>query len=427
MLGIPEKIVKNPGYKLHVVNTNKYKTNTLVWKMKAPLEKETVTLRALLPHVLQSSTETYPSTTKLRTYLDDLYGASLFVDLAKKGEYHIMTFTMEIANEKFLTDSTPLLAKAFELLTEIIFKPNLENNAFTKDTVEKEKRTLKQRIQSIYDDKMKYSSVRLIEEMCKDEPFQLEANGVKEDVDAITPEALYSYYKKALSEDEIDFYVIGDVSEEEVKNLAGQFITLEERAPKPVHRHERKSIETPQEVIEKQDVKQGKLNIGYRTNVYYGDEEYYALQVFNGIFGGFSHSKLFINVREKASLAYYAASRLESHKGLLLVMSGIDYKNYDKAVSIIKAQMEAIQNGDFTEEELSQTKAVIKNQLLETIDVARGLVEVLYHNVMVGKDITLEEWFQKTDTVTKEDIVDVSKNIQLDTIYFLTGTEGQSE
>jgi predicted Zn-dependent peptidase len=427
MLGIPEKIVKNPGYKLHVVNTNKYKTNTLVWKMKAPLEKETVTLRALLPHVLQSSTETYPSTTKLRTYLDDLYGASLFVDLAKKGEYHIMTFTMEIANEKFLTDSTPLLAKAFELLTEIIFKPNLENNAFTKDTVEKEKRTLKQRIQSIYDDKMKYSSVRLIEEMCKDEPFQLEANGVKEDVDAITPEALYSYYKKALSEDEIDFYVIGDVSEEEVKNLAGQFITLEERTPKPVHRHERKSIETPQEVIEKQDVKQGKLNIGYRTNVYYGDEEYYALQVFNGIFGGFSHSKLFINVREKASLAYYAASRLESHKGLLLVMSGIDHKNYDKAVSIIKAQMEAIQNGDFTEEELSQTKAVIKNQLLETIDVARGLVEVLYHNVMVGKDITLEEWFQKTDTVTKEDIVDVSKNIQLDTIYFLTGTEGQSE
>lgn len=425
MLRIPEKIVKNPGYKLHVVNTNKYKTNTLVWKMKAPLEKETVTLRALLPHVLQSSTETYPSTTKLRTYLDDLYGASLFVDLAKKGEYHIMTFTMEIANEKFLTDSTPLLAKAFELLTEIIFKPNLDNNAFTKDTVEKEKRTLKQRIQSIYDDKMKYSSVRLIEEMCKDEPFQLEANGVKEDVDAITPEALYSYYKKALSEDEIDFYVIGDVSEEEVKNLAGQFITLEERTPKPVHRHERKSIETPQEVIEKQDVKQGKLNIGYRTNVYYGDEEYYALQVFNGIFGGFSHSKLFINVREKASLAYYAASRLESHKGLLLVMSGIDHKNYDKAVSIIKAQMEAIQNGDFTEEELSQTKAVIKNQLLETIDVARGLVEVLYHNVMVGKDITLEEWFQKTDTVTKEDIVDVSKNIQLDTIYFLTGTEGQ--
>jgi predicted Zn-dependent peptidase len=427
MLGIPEKIVKNPGYKLHVVNTNKYKTNTLVWKMKAPLEKETVTLRALLPHVLQSSTETYPSTTKLRTYLDDLYGASLFVDLAKKGEYHIMTFTMEIANEKFLTDSTPLLAKAFELLTEIIFKPNLENDAFTKDTVEKEKRTLKQRIQSIYDDKMKYSSVRLIEEMCKGEPFQLEANGVKEDVDAITPETLYSYYKKALSEDEIDFYVIGDVSEEEVKNLAEQFITLEERTPKSAHRHERKSIETPQEVIEKQDVKQGKLNIGYRTNVYYGDEEYYALQVFNGIFGGFSHSKLFINVREKASLAYYAASRLESHKGLLLVMSGIDHKNYDKAVSIIKAQLEAIQNGDFTEEELSQTKAVIKNQLLETIDVARGLVEVLYHNVIVGKNITLEEWFQKTDMVTKEEIVDVSKNIQLDTIYFLTGTEGQSE
>ena len=119
---------------------------------------------------------------------------------------------------------------------------------------------------------------------------------------------------------------------------------------------------------------------------YYGDADYYAFQVFNGIFGGFSHSKLFINVREKASLAYYVASRLESHKGLMLVMSGIDNKNYDQAVSIIKEQMKAMTAGDFSEEKIEQTKAVIKNQLLETIDTSRGMVEILYHNV-VSKNI----------------------------------------
>lgn len=165
--------------------------------------------------------------------------------------------------------------------------------------------------------------------------------------------------------------------------------------------------------------------MGYRTNIVYGDPDYNALQVFNGIFGGFSHSKLFINVREKASLAYYAASRLESHKGLMMVMSGIDLKNYDQAVQIINEQMEAMKKGDFTEKELEQTKAVIQNQMLETIDTARGMVEVLYHNVVSGHDISLDDWLNGMQTATKEEIISVAKKIDLDTIYFLTGTEAE--
>jgi predicted Zn-dependent peptidase len=145
--------------------------------------------------------------------------------------------------------------------------------------------------------------------------------------------------------------------------------------------------------------------------------------VFNGIFGGFSHSKLFINVREKASLAYYAASRLESHKGLMMVMSGIDLKNYDQAVGIIHEQLEAMKNGDFTDQELEQTKAVIQNQILETIDTSRGLTEILYHNVVAATNINLDKWLEEMQKVTKEEIVEVAKKIQMDTIYFLTGTE----
>ena len=183
---------------------------------------------------------------------------------------------------------------------------------------------------------------------------------------------------------------------------------------------QRKTVRDVKEIKEAQDVKQGKLNIGFRTNVLYGDEDYYAIQVYNGIFGGYSHSKLFINVREKASLAYYVASRLESHKGLMLVMSGIDNSNYEQAVSIIKEQIQAMNNGDFTEDEISQTKAVIKNQLLETIDTSRGIVEILYHNVVSKENISLDDWISKMDKVSKADIMKVANNIELDTIYFLT-------
>ncbi|MEH7073565.1 pitrilysin family protein [Neobacillus drentensis] len=418
-----EKITNLNGFKLHVIPTEKYKTNTLIWKMKAPLTKEDVTKRALLPQVLQSSSAKFPSTTALRSYLDELYGATLYVDLSKKGEYHVMSFSLEIANEKFLSDPSPLLRKGFELLADILTNPNKKGNGFDAETVEKEKRTLKQRIQSVFDDKMRYSNVRLIQEMCKGEPYALEVNGDATYVDAITSENLYEYYQNAFQQDEMDLYIIGDVNEEEVKKYASELLQFENRTSKKLDQQKVNINRQVNEVKEQQDVKQGKLNIGYRTNIVYGDPDYFALQVFNGIFGGFSHSKLFINVREKASLAYYAASRLESHKGLMMVMSGIDLKNYDQAVGIIHDQLEAMKNGDFTEEELVQTKAVIQNQILETIDTSRGLTEILYHNVVSDANINLDAWLEEMQKVTKEEIVAVAKKIETDTIYFLTGTE----
>ncbi|WP_431307245.1 EF-P 5-aminopentanol modification-associated protein YfmF [Ferdinandcohnia quinoae] len=420
---IDEKEQQINGLTLHTITTDKYKTNTLVLKMKAPLEAEFVTQRALLPYVLQSETKNYPSSTILRTFLDGLYGASLNVDLSKKGEYHVITIRVEIANELFLKDKTPLLNKAITLLSDIILSPVLENGVFKSSTVEKEKRSLKQRIQAVYDDKMRYSNLRLVEEMCKGEPYQLHVNGRIDDIEKISAQSLYEYYHKVIAEDEIDLYIIGNIDPTEVEKMVSSCFKFSNQIKSQPPTSTDKKISNVNEVIEKEDVKQGKLNIGYRTNTTYSDPDYDALQVFNGIFGGFSHSKLFINVREKESLAYYAASRVESHKGLLMVMSGIEFKNFDKAVTIIKEQMDAMLQGDFTDETLSQTKAVIKNQLLETIDTSRGVAEVLYHNVISMKKRSIDEWMNGIQEVTKEQVIEVGKKIELDTIYFLTGME----
>lgn len=418
-----EKIVKQNGLKVHLVPTKKFKTNTLVFKMKSPLQKEEATIRAILPHVLQSGTNTYPSITALRTYLEDLYGATLFVDLQKKGEYHVISITIEIANEKFLKDAEPLLEKAIQLLGDILLNPKVENNSFDKNIVEAEKRTLKQRIQAVYDDKMRYANLRLVEEMCKNEPYAVPVNGYLEDVDTITAESLYTYYQKAINEDELDLYIVGDFTEDEVLQMIKQTFSFPDRQSKQIEKTNQPIRNTEHVVIEKQDVAQGKLNIGMRTNVSYGDKDYFALQIFNGLFGGFPHSKLFVNVREKESLAYYAASRLESHKGLLMVMTGIETKNYEKALSIIKDQLQAMKNGSFTKEELAQTKAVIQNQMMETLDTSRGLIEVLYHNVVSQTNVTDEIWRTEINKVTKETVIKVGEKIQLDTIYFLSGME----
>ncbi|MEC1260933.1 pitrilysin family protein [Bacillus swezeyi] len=414
------------GITSHIVKTEKFKTVSIIFKMLAPLTKADVTNRSLFPHVLLRGTSTHPKTAELRTYLDELYGTSVSTDLSKKGEQHIISFRLDIANEKYLKDQTPLLEKGLELLSEIIFSPALEEGAFQPLYVSQEKRTLKQRIQAVYNDKMRYSNLRLIQEMCKDEPYALHVNGELEDVEDITPQSLYEAYTKAINEDQLDIYVVGDVDEQQVEAYISSYFNTKEREAGPAPQIQRNYSPEPQEVVEDSDVKQGKLNMGFRTNTHFTDEDYPALQLFNGLFGGFSHSKLFINVREKASLAYYAASRIESFKGLLMVMSGIEVGNYQKAVDIIKEQFQEMKKGSFTEEAISQTKAVIKNQILETIDTPYGLIEFIYQQAAAQTEFSLEEWLQRIDDVTKEDIIEVGKKIELDTTYFLKGTEGAS-
>ncbi|MDP7992747.1 pitrilysin family protein [Bacillus sp. MHSD_36] len=412
------------GLRVHIIPTDKYKTNTFVFRFKAPLNEETVTERALLPYVLQSATEKLPSVIRLRQYLEELYGSSLAVDVSKKGEDHIISIYVDIANEVYLHDAPPLFEKALSMLSDIVLHPATEGNGFLPSIVESEKRALLQRIEATYDDKMRYANERLIEEMCKVEPYRLSANGKKESVSSITNESLYQYYQKVLAEDEMDLYIIGDILENAV-DLVSKYFSISARPARErnVLLHKRNNEE--KEVVEQQELKQSKLHIGYRTFITYKDEDYFALQLFNGLFGGFSHSKLFVNVREKNSLAYYAASRFESHKGLLFVMSGIEAKNYEKAVEIIKEQMLAMQNGDFSEEEMHQTKSVIQNQILEAIDTPRGFVEMLYHGIISDRTRPVEEWLTGIESVTKEEIVKVAKNIALDTIYFLQGTEGE--
>ncbi|KMK77275.1 EF-P 5-aminopentanol modification-associated protein YfmF [Alkalihalobacillus pseudalcaliphilus] len=410
--------------KAHLVQTEKFKTYSIVMMIEAPLEADTVAGRALLPEVLQSTTAKTNQRAKFRQRLDDMYGAMLATDVQKKGENHVISIRIDVANEKFLSEGTSLLQEGISLLHEVIFEPNIENEQFKQEIVESEKRSLIQRIESVFDDKMRYANMRITEEMCKDERYALTSFGTKEQVQAITPQSLYTAYQKMLAQSRFNLYIVGDFEEASVKeiveqtfanvNVSSQYQALETSTPTEIKE---------KVVFDKQDVKQGKLHIGFRAHTTFADPDYVAMKVCNGLFGGFSHSKLFINVREKESLAYYAASRFESHKGLLMVMSGIEFSKYGRAVEIIKEQMDAMKAGDFSEAELEQTKAMLINQLLESVDVARGFVELSYHQVVSDHQRTVYDWIEEVKAVTKKQVVAAAKKIELDTIYFLKGKE----
>lgn len=428
MNGTYEETVNENGINFHFVPTEKFKTISITAKFKAPLKRDTITQRALLPYVLQQGTRTYPDRSTLQRKLDSLYGAVLSLNGAKKGNYHIMTIRLETANQKFISDESSIMDEAIELFKEIIYDPNHTNGSFPPAVVAREKDTLKQKINAITDDKMQFANMRLIDEMCHDERYNLHVHGYEEDLELITAESLYMYYKSMLQEDQLDIYVSGDITSKDMKaKLFSAFQSdgrpgLMQAAPETqTYRNQ------PNVVIEKQPVQQAKLHFGYRTHITFRDDDYFALHVFNGLFGGFPSSKLFINVREKNSLAYYAASRFESHKGLLFVFSGIAPNDYHEAREIIELQMEAMRNGDFTEEEMVDTKELIVNQLLETMDHSKGIVELLYQQVVGETDLSPDTLIEGIKNVSKEEVIKVANKLHLDTVYLLTNQEGDTD
>lgn len=410
------------GIHVHMLPVDKFKTNLISVHIHLPLQEETVTLASLLPHVMRRGSQRYPDMTAIQRHLNELYGAEFHVEVNKKGEKQYIVFQMEILNEQFISEEIQLLEEGFAFLGEMIYAPLLEGEGFARGYVELEKESLRKKIEGLIDDKMRYANQRLTEEMCKDEPYRLLAQGIKEQIPDLTAEQLYGFYQKVIETYPIDVYIVGNFAEEKALHYIDKYFSRGkgEKQTVPPTDYQRKGREE-KVVTEEMDVSQGKLNIGLRTHINFAEDEYMPLMMYNGVLGGFPHSKLFTNVREKASLAYYAVSRLESSKGLMMIMSGIESDNFDKAVKIIKEQLKMMADGEISDLEIQQTKAALGNQFQESFDSARGLIEFDYLGQLNGKARSLTETIQGLENISKEDIMAVGKKIELDTIYFLRG------
>ncbi|MGG4496695.1 EF-P 5-aminopentanol modification-associated protein YfmF [Brevibacillus reuszeri] len=416
------------GMNVHILPTAKFKTTTIVTMIEQALSEENVTKTALLAMVMKRATARFPETKRLRAHLDYLYGAIFDVDVMKKGERQILQIYMEVPNEKYLSKDATLLEAAIQFVGDMLTRPLVENGTFLEKYMNQEKETLRKRMESLIDDKMKYANQRVTEEMCKDEPFSLLVQGRVDDLPGITGEDLYSYYKEIMTNNPINMFVVGDVEQQNVSEIIRSQVPLERSDVKGFQvNQEQKQITTEREVIDRLDVGQAKLNIGCRTQITYKDDDYPALLLYNGILGGFPHSKLFVNVREKESLAYYAVSRLESHKGIMMIMSGIDVNKYQRAVEIIKQQLELMEKGTISDEELGLTRATLSNQFRELLDSARGMIDFTYNGVISGRKRQLDELLKAISSVTLDEIKQVADKVKIDTIYLLRDKKGEAQ
>ncbi|MGI6485039.1 MAG: EF-P 5-aminopentanol modification-associated protein YfmF [Tepidanaerobacteraceae bacterium] len=412
------RVLQN-GVNLYVYPTRKFKTLTFCLFMHQSLKKDTATKTALLPFVLRRGTKSFPTTRLLNLHLEGLYGADLGADVIKRGESHILQFFIETIGPKY-KDGEGILDEALNVFREFILDPVTEGNRFKKDYVEQEKDVLKRNIESLYSDKFNYAIERCFQEMCKEEDFSIYRYGNIEDLPKIDNQNLYYYYLDCLKKCPLNIFVLGDIEAEEVAEKMGQLFDYQRGGPKVIKTSAGPDkIDKPKIVEEKIDISQGKLSMGYRTNIRYGDEDYYALMVYNGILGGGTHSKLFQNVREKESLAYYAFSKLEKTKGLMLVSCGIDFNNYEKAVEIIQKQFEDIKKGKISDYEFDSTVKNITNTLKEAGDSPSKIISLYLDGIINGIYESSDEMISKIQKVKKDDIVNIAEKIWLDTVFFL--------
>lgn len=409
------------GINIYRIETGIFKTGSINIFFHDNLNKENVTKNALLPAVLRRGCEGLSTLQDIALKLEQLYGSIFDCGIAKKGERQIIHFYIEHISGKYASEGDELFKNSFDLLLDIINKPVLEKGVFKKEYVEQEKENLKRYIEGRVNDKVNYAIDRCFEEMCKDEPFSIYEYGRVEDLENINEENLYEHYKKVIESQPMDIFITGDVDDALINEAVEKLKSIRRGKISELDRSIINQAGTEvKEITEKMNVNQAKLSMGFRTGISPDEEDYYSLMVYNGILGGGMHSKLFQNVREKESLAYYIFSRLEKFKGLMVVSCGIDFNNKEKTVNIIKEQMDEIRRGNISDYEFNSTIKSIETGMKSLRDSQISMVDFYLSQTIAGTKDYIDAVIEKCNKVSKEDVIRIANKINLDTVYFLT-------
>lgn len=412
------------GIKIHKIETNQFKTNLYAVFLATPLKRENVTKDALIAAVLRRGTANIQSQEKISKELEEMYGASFDCGIEKTGDNHIIKFYLEALNEEFLPEKEELTKKCIDILLDIVTNPLTENNGFKKEYVDGEKENLKQIINGKIDNKSRYSLDRCVEEMFKDEPYGLYKYGYIEDLDKITPQSLYNYYKELIGNCKIDIYYSGIFENNDIEKIINDKLIENKINPRDAkyvvnnEMTEKKKAEEPNKVEESMDVTQGKLVLGLQINDNNKDSRF-AASVYNAILGGGANSKLFQNVREKNSLAYTASSSYIRTKNVILVHCGIDIDKYKKALETIKEQIEDMKQGKFTDEDINDAKKLIVSSIKSISAEQDTEITYDYGQELSNEYATIKEYEENIQNVTREQIITVASEIHINTIYFL--------
>ncbi|MBP3412730.1 MAG: insulinase family protein [Oscillospiraceae bacterium] len=409
-----------PGVTLRALQSLKFKTGCFSVNFLRQHNKENAALDALLPSVLLRGSERYPDMQQISMYLDGLYGATFGTLVRQKGEAKLFGFYGDFLEDCFVPDGN-VFSGMMDFLDQILYHPYTEDGCFCHAYVEGEKRNLINALEASMNDKRSYAVNQMLRHMCEGEDYGLPRLGTVEDVEKITPQLLWEHYEKSLRDCRIEIFYCGRMSPQEAaERFTPIFAHRQDKVWEQTYTEVIRAAEETREISEAMDVTQGKLVIGFRTGILSNDPDYAALALLNTVFGSGMTSKLFLNVREKRSLCYYAYSNFDRYKGILLISSGIASEKYEIAKAAILEELEACRRGEISQEELETAKTQLLSALRAAMDTPNRLDDFFVGQAIVPT-ADIPEQMEQIKAVTTEQLAAVARRLSMDTIYFLKG------
>lgn len=415
------------GVTLNYIEADKFKTNYFSFNFITELSKETASLNALIPPILMRGCNKYPTQAKINKRLQYLYSGEVGARNTKFGEYQIFGLHANMLDNRFCND-VDVTKETVELICDMIFDPYLINEEFNIEYVKTEKINLIDVLESERNNKTQHSMKRTMEEMCKNEIFSISKYGTAEQINKLSSKEIYASYLNVLKTCQVEIYYVGKCDICKVESiLKSRFACIEREVKEIKEATTIEKVDSVKEIVDEENVKQGKLCLGFRTGYKPNDHKYHLLQLFNEVFGGSPTSKLFMNVREKKSLCYFCRSIVKQRSGVMIVASGIEFDNKLIAQNAIIEQLDAIKSGNISKEEFESAKKSIKNGYMQVYDSAESMEAWAFFRGLCGVYTEPYDECLKIDEATINDIKAVANKMTLDTIYFLKGKSSEVE
>ncbi|EHI70476.1 EF-P 5-aminopentanol modification-associated protein YfmF [Streptococcus ictaluri] len=412
------KIVQ--GVQLHLIKTQKFKTNQITLRFSGDLTQKTVAKRSLVAQMLATANEEHPTAKLFREKLAQLYGASLSTNVSTKGLVHIVDIDITFVQDKYTFNGEKILGEIIQFLKAMLFSPLISVAQYQPKVFEIEKNNLINYIESDKEDSFYYSALKTKELFYVNDALQVSKYGTADLIDKETAYTSYQEFHRMLKEDQIDIFALGDFDDYRIVQLLHQF-PFENRKKKLDFFYIQNPVNIVKESIEERSVNQTILELAYHFPIIFGQKEHFALILLNGLLVSFTHSRLFTKVREEAGLAYHIGSRFDVYTGLFEIYAGIDGQHKTKALQLIIKELNDIKMGGFSSSLIKKTKRMLKNNVLLSEDYSKTLIEMSYTNFYIDPNYSLSTWIDEVDKVSKADIVKIANLLKLQTLYVLEG------
>lgn len=419
---------KNGIMRIHTVKTDKYKMSRFSINFITKSDKINTPLSKLMLSVMLRGSEKYPTVTSINKALDEQYGTAVSFGSSSVGDKTVHKISCKLINDRFLLDGddTDILENVMAIVSDILLHPLTdEKGSLLSQFVESEKRIAIDHINAKINDPKSYASEQCSKYMFENSKYSVVADGDEELISSFTPEMLTENIKSFFASSRIEFFYVGNKSNGEIKTLVEKYFPIGGDCSNAIDYSEsafeskKKDVRYIEDVA---DVSQGRLVLGYRCNTVLSDPDRYAMSLFNEIFGGGSVSKLFMNVREKKSLCYYCYSSYHTATGTIKVGCGIDPTKKDEAIEEIALQLDEMKRGNITGGEIETAKNTLCSGIKQVSDTPASIEAFALRRMLANVSEEPDDCIKEIRAVTKEQIIAAANKVELDTVYFLTGS-----